>query len=309
MFEQAGDHTLIRGGRRVPGDIIGTGRSHRRRASLAAVTVVVLALLVLLIRNLYGPAPALQQALGMRDAGAAPVPDTASIIVSPATTGFAPRVAAVLSGSTITFVNELAVPLSIRSTVSSPTSFTVSVAPHGRTTFSLRTIGLYQYYDTRSARPGQVVAGSTVLRGMPTGSVPRQGWIAVLGSVPGLHSMLLVPKDHDLFAPKALVTVVGSTIVVANHDADAHNFVIDPASPVGAAFIVTGTDGEPPTGWQRALVVQQPGLYHVYCTLHTEVMAIEGGWHMVMPRPKASGYADGDAMEAWIVVLPAATSL
>jgi plastocyanin len=286
-----------------------TRRSRRHRASLAAVTMVVLALLGLLVRSLYGPTPALQQGLGMRDADAAPLAGTASIVVSPATAGFAPRVTAVLAGSAITFVNEFAVPLSIRATVSSPTSFTVSVAPHGRTTLSLRTIGLYQYYDTRSARPGRVVAGSTVLRGVPTGSVPRQGWIAVLGSVPGLHSMLLVPKDHDLFAPKALVTVVGSTIVVANHDADAHNFVIDPASPAGAAFIVSGTDDEPPSGWQRTLVVQQPGLYHVYCTMHTKVMSIVGGWHMVMPRPKASGYADVDAMEAWIVVLPATTSL
>jgi plastocyanin len=286
-----------------------TLRSRRHRASLAAVTAFVLTLAVVLIWSLYGSDPALRKAVGMRDAGAAPLPSAASIVVSPTTAGFAPRVATVLVGNAVTFVNELAVPLSIRTTVSSPTSFTVSVAPHGRTTLSLRTIGLYQYYDTRTARPGRVVAGSTALRGVPTGSVPHQGWIAVLGSIPGLHGMLLVPKDHDLFAPKALVAVVGSTIVVANHDEDAHNFVIDPASPAGAAFIVSGTDDEPPSGWQRTLVVQQPGLYHVYCTMHTKVMSIEGGWHMVMPRPKASGYADGDAMEAWIVVLPAPTSL
>jgi hypothetical protein len=62
------------------------------------------------------------------------------------------------------------------------------------------------------------------------------------------------------------------TIVVANHDTDAHNFVIDPSSPSGGAFIITGTDGEPPSGWQRSLVVQQPGLYHVYCSLHTDVV-------------------------------------
>ncbi len=286
-----------------------TPRSRQRRAALAAVTTVVLALAVALIWSLYGSDPALRQAVGMRDAGAAPLPSAASIVVSPATAGFAPRVAVILVGSAVTFVNQLAVPLSIRTASSSPMSFTVSVAPHGRTTLALRAIGLYQYYDTRTARPGRLVAGNTILRGVPPGSLPDQGWIAVLGSLPGLQSMLQVPKGQDLFAPKALVTVVGSTIDVANHDEDAHNFVIDPASPAGAAFIVSGTDGEPPGGWQRALVVQQSGLYHVYCTLHTKVRSIQGGWHVVVPRPKASGYADADAMEAWIVVLPAATSL
>ncbi len=286
-----------------------TLRSRPHWASLAAITVVVLALPMLLTWSLFGPDPALREAFGMSDAGTAPMPSAASIVLSSATVGFAPRVTVIGTGSEVTFANELVVPLTIRATVSSPTSFTVTVAPHGRATLSLRTIGLYQYYDTRTARPERVAAGSTILRGMPNGSTPRQGWIAVLGSLPGLHSMLMVPKGQDLFAPKALVTVVGSSIVVANHHEDAHNFVIDPASPAGAAFVVSGTDAEPPSGWQRTLVVQQPGLYHVYCTMHTKVIVTRGGWHVVAPRPKASGYAEGNAMEAWIVVLPTATSL
>jgi plastocyanin len=273
------------------------------------LTAGALALFALLLWSLFGPNPALQDAVGMSDAIAAPVPSAATIVVSPATDAFTPRVAAVAVGSEITFVNQLAEPVTIRTTVSSPSSLSLSVPPHGRATIHLPITGLYQYFDTRTARPGHVSAGSTTLKGIPVGAIPREGWIAVLGEIPGLRSRLLVPKGNDLFAPKALVTVVGSTVVVANNDEDAHNFVLDPASPAGAAFIITGTDGEPPSGWQRALVLQQPGLYHVYCTLHTKVVAIQGGWHVVVPRPKASGFADSNAMEAWIVVLPANTSL
>ena len=121
------------------------------------------------------------------------------------------------------------------------------------------------------------------------------------------HSLLTVPAGQDLISPKALVTVVGDTVVLTNHDADAHNFVIDPASPAGAAFVIDGTTNEPPRGWRRSLVIHQAGLYHVYCTMHTQVMGTSDGWHMVMPRLKASGYKDHNAMEAWIIALPLMT--
>ena len=84
--------------------------------------------------------------------------------------------------------------------------------------------------------------------------------------------------------------------------------MIDSKSPGGAAFIVDGTDDEPPAGWQRILTVTKPGLYHVYCTMHTRVVRVMDGWHTVVPRASASGYRDGNPMEAWIVVLPATTS-
>jgi plastocyanin len=108
--------------------------------------------------------------------------------------------------------------------------------------------------------------------------------------------------------PKAMVAVVGSTITVANHDADAHNLVMDPASPSGAAFVINGTNAEPPHGWQHVLVLRQPGLYHMYCTIHTHVVGTLAGWRMVAPRPNASGYADHDPMELWVIALPAYVS-
>src|SRR5581483_8010910 len=99
--------------------------------------------------------------------------------------------------------------------------------------------------------------------------------------------------------------IVGSTITISNHDVDSHNFVVDPASPAGAAFVINGSDTEPSNGWRRSLVVPQSGIYHVYCTRHTVVVGKQGGWNVVAPRASASGYIDQDPMEAWIIVLPA----
>lgn len=55
-------------------------------------------------------------------------------------------------------------------------------------------------------------------------------------------------------------------------------------------------------------MLQQPGLYHVYCTLHTQMAGMTGGWHDVAARPASDGWGTGDdhdPMEAWIIVLPA----
>jgi plastocyanin len=245
----------------------------------------------------------------MDDALAVPVPHAVAIMLSPRILSFSPQVTVVVTGGQVRFVNELDTPIVVRMTPQSPEQLSLPLAAHGQATIRMLKPGLYHFYDALTAHARAVVAGDTVLAGNARDTVPRQGWLAVLGSIPGLQGQLVVPRDHDLFTPKVLVAVVGSTILVSNHDADAHNFVIDPASPAGAAFVVMGTTDEPPHGWQRSLVVQQPGLYHVYCTLHTRVIGQRDGWRVVVPRPMASGYADHDPMEAWIIVLPATSSL
>jgi hypothetical protein len=104
-----------------------------------------------------------------------------------------------------------------------------------------------------------------------------------------------------------LVAVAGGTIMVMNHDEYAHNFVVDAMSPTGAAFLIDGTEDVPPHGAQRALVLQQPGLYHVYCTLHTRIVGLLGGWHRVVPHLQGGSWGSDayDPMDAWIIVLPA----
>src|SRR5205814_1967312 len=120
--------------------------------------------------------------------------------------------------------------------------------------------------------------------------------------VPGLNGVLIVPVNQDLFAPKMIVTVVGASLTVRNHDGEAHNLVLDPASPIGAGFIVPGTDTVR-EGGTRALVVQQPGTYHVYCTLHSKVVGVQDGWRVLAPRNKDTpDYADHNPMESWVIV-------
>jgi len=260
---------------------------------------------VLLVLSVTGPHPVLQRVLGLSSIQASTLPRLVSVVVAPRTATFSPRVAVVTLGGGVTFTNRLAAPLLVRSAARDPARFAVRIAAHGHATVRLVRPGLYHYYDALTARAGHAVAGNDVIVSTAGAGPPRQGWIAVLAAIPGLHQQLVVPPAHDLFAPKVLVGVVGSTITVSNHDSDAHNFVVDPASPTGAAFIINGTDAEPPKGWRRSLVVQQPGLYHVYCTMHTRVVGTQDGWHVVVPRSNASGYKGHDPMEAWIVVLAA----
>jgi hypothetical protein len=62
-------------------------------------------------------------------------------------------------------------------------------------------------------------------------------------------------------------------------------------------------------------VVQQPGIYHVYCTFHARVVGKRDGWRVLVPLrdPTAyetsADYRDHNTMEAWIVVLPATVTV
>jgi plastocyanin len=255
-----------------------------------------------------GPNPVSSRVLDIPDAVSGRLAQSTSIALTARGGVFSPRTAVLAAGGWATFVNERSSPLIIRFAARSPSPGSFEIRGYGRASLRLDRPGLYHYYDALTARPLHVVANNQVLVSRHGLASPREGWIAVVPGVPRLAANLTVPRGQDLFAPKALVTVVGSTITVANHDADAHNFVVDPASPAGAAFMIDGTDDEPPSGWKRLLVVQSAGLYHVYCTMHTRVVGVVDGWHVVVPRPTASGYRDHNPMEAWIVVLPATTT-
>lgn len=272
---------------------------------LASSAAGVLICIALLGWSIGGADPPVRQMLGMADGMVAPVPRTLSIVLAPGSPWPTPPLAVLVAGGRVTFRNDLAVPVTLRAAGPAPAAFAITVASHLSATLTLARPGVYQYYDTRTARVRHIVAGSAVLAPLTRPAAPRQGWIVVVDHTPGLQQNLVVPPRHDLFTPKALAAVEGSTILVSNHDEDAHNFAIDPASPVGAAFVVNGTKDEPPHGWQHVMVVQHPGLYHVYCTLHTRIVGRNSGWLVVVPQHQASGYADGNPMEAWILVLPA----
>jgi len=249
---------------------------------------------------------------------------TIAIGAGAATPAFGPPAAAVAAGSQVTFVNRLATPIMIRSTTSAPARFTAAVAAHAQVTVTLRHPGLYHYYDATTARPSPPPDNANTEYPAPPGydapsdviiskgaGLPRQGWIAVLDHVPGLRQQLTIPAGHSVFAPRVLVAVAGGDITVANHDTLAHNFVVDSTSPTGAAFMIDGSRDVPTHGFQRALVLQQPGLYHVYCTLHTHVVGTMGAWHGVMANMQDGSWGgdDHDPMEAWIVVLPATVTI
>lgn len=279
----------------------------RRNASLA--TIVVLLVIAGLLLWIAPTADArLRQGLGIELVSPAVLPQAMSISLTSPANVFEPAAGIIETGGWVTFRNPTSSTIWVRTTVPSPTSFSDRIASHGHLRIQLDDPGLYHYYDALTAQPIRVVANNEVLHRLPGTNRVRQGWIAVLPRAPAsTRSLLDVPKGQDLFSPKALVTVVGATVVLTNHDADAHNFVIDPASPAGAAFVIDGTDKEPPHGWQRALVIEQSGLYHVYCTMHTRVVGTAQGWKMVVPRMKASGYHDQNPMEAWIIALPLMT--
>jgi plastocyanin len=262
----------------------------------------------MLLWSSLSSAPSSGSVLGIDDVAGVPLSHGLSITLSRTSNTFEPRAGVLVSSGIVTFRNALDSPLLIRTATLAPQAFAVRIGPHQRARVRLGRPGLYHYYDALTSRAGRVVANNQVITSAARLDPPREGWVAVVPRAPTSSGVLTVPSNQDLFTPKLVVTVVGDTVVVANHDADAHNFVVDPASPMGAAFIVDGTQNEPPDGWERALVLREAGLYHVYCTFHTRVVAVKDGWHIVVPRPQASGYHDHNPMDAWIVALPATGS-
>lgn len=278
-----------------------------------------LACSLFLIWSSSGPNSALGRLLGMGGVPVSSLPRTLTIAIRPRGASFSPPAAAITRFGRVTFLNDLDTPIVVRSTAPSPSQFNLTIPAHGRAMVALTRVGLYHYYDARTARtlpsaadteyPGLAPADdpSDVIVPISGRGLPRQGWIAVLDGAPGLNQRLVIPRGHTVFEPKVLVSVAGGTIVVVNRDEYAHNFVVDPASPIGAAFLIDGSEAEPSRGWQRSLVLQRPGLYHVYCTLHTRMAGMMGGWHGVVAALKQGAWAadSNDPMEAWIVVLPA----
>lgn len=283
------------------------GQVFMRKLFALGLIAVLVATCLTLLWLAAGPNAVSSRVLGIPDVSPAHMPVGLTVTLSRRGTLFAPRVAVIAAGGSVTFDDTINTPVDIHAAPQSPATFRLHLNPDEHHTIRLSRPGLYHYYDALTAHPVGVVDNNEVLNATGGVGAPREGWIAVVPGPPGLQAQLTVPRNQDLFTPKALVTIVGSTVVVSNHDADAHNFVIDPGSPSGAAFIIDGTDREPPSGWQRDLIVQQPGLYHLYCTMHTKVVGTVDGWHLVVPRRAASGFHDHNPMEAWIIALPATT--
>ena len=74
---------------------------------------------------------------------------------------FTPRVAAINSGGRVTFVNDQASPIVVRSDTLSPRRFSLAIVAHGRAALRLAQPGLYHYYDAGTARPWRALASST----------------------------------------------------------------------------------------------------------------------------------------------------
>jgi len=297
------------------GDVASSGRAASRRrlwparAAIAAATASCAFGLAGLLWHVTSPNEVSSRLLGIPDVQPASLPAVSVIAISGKAGNFAPRVAAAVLGGRVVLHNSLHRTVHLVSAALSPSDFSVVIKPGKSAVLRLMRPGLYHYYDAVAAHPLAVVAGNQVVVSRQGSGIVPEGWLAVLPKMPASVGHLSIPAGQDLFSPKAIVTIVGASVVISNHDADAHNFVVDPASPAGAAFLIEGTDTEPHSGWKRILTVQRPGLYHVYCTLHTRVVGVVDGWHVVVPRSYASGFRQHNAMDAWIVALPVTVAL
>lgn len=235
---------------------------------------------------------------------------TVSIQVSTTVPAFTPRIALAQPGQPIEFSNSFGQTLQITAAPHDPTQFQLTIPGGSSAGLSLTTPGLYHYFDAATAHVIDYQADNDVvhsLPGAPSQDLPLQGWIYVPGNagVP-YDSAIHVPANHDLMAPRAAVVHVGGSVMLHNGDTDAHNMVTDPNDPTGAAFELLGTDGEPTIGGaERRITFTAPGLYHIYCSIHSKVVGQVGGWNVVVPRDdSATGFLDHDPMEAWILVVP-----
>jgi plastocyanin len=234
---------------------------------------------------------------------------TVAITVSTDVPAFTPRLVLAKPGQQISFTNHMNSTVELDTTRHAPQVERFSVPSGGTVQFSLARPGLYHFYDAASAHVIAYVGENDVvnaLPGAPNANLPSQGWMYVPDpqGVP-LNSFIHVPTGNDLLAVPAAVVQVGGSVSFHNQDTDAHNLVTDPADPAGVAFELLGTDGEPSIhGAIRRITFTAPGLYHIYCSIHTMVMGQVGGYQVVMPRDSsASGYTDRNPMEAWVLAV------
>jgi plastocyanin len=242
---------------------------------------------------------------------AATAPESAvTVDVSAGVAELAPRVILAQPHQPVVFTNETTHDLQLTTTPHHPAAFQLTVPSGGSARLTLTTPGLYHYYDAATAHVIDYAAETDVVHarsGAPHPSLPDDGWIVVPG--PGglpYDTFIHVPAANDLMAPHVTAIRVGGSVVIHNHDSDAHNLVTDPADPTGAAFELLGTDGEPAlNGAERRITFTKPGLYHVYCSIHARIVGKVGPWQVVTPRDSAAtGYPEGNPMEAWILVTP-----
>jgi len=232
-----------------------------------------------------------------------------SITVSNAVPAFTPRVIVAQANQPIAITNESDHSLLLSTTPHAPSSVQLTVQPGATNHFTLTTPGLYHFYDGAIAHVIDYAADNDVVRALQNASnqnLPSQGWVFVpgLSGVP-LNQHIEVPNGNDLLDPLVAVAQVGGSVSIHNGDTDPHNLVTDPADPTGIAFELLGTDGEPAIhGATRRIIFTEPGLYHIYCTIHAMLMGQAGGWQVVMPRDvKATGFLDHNPMEAWFLAV------
>jgi plastocyanin len=213
-------------------------------------------------------------------------------------------------GQKVIFTKTSLQDMHVQTTPHNPASFSLDVPSGESASLSLNTPGLYHYFDAASSHVIDYQGNTDVvhtLAGAPNADLPNQGWIVVpgRGGIP-FDQSIHVPSQHDLLTPRAAVVRVGGSVLMHNHDTDAHNLVTDPADPSGAAFELLGTDGEPAIGGaERQITFTKTGLYHLYCSIHARIVGQVGRWQVVVPRDdSATGFPDGDPMESWILVAP-----
>lgn len=221
-----------------------------------------------------------------------------------------PRLALAQPQQFITVRNETGHALDLRTTPHAPAVVHLHVPVRSIAHVVLTVPGLYHLYDAATATVTGYVVGSDVVQARPHAphpDLPNQGWIVVptAQGVP-LDAHVDVPAGTDLLSPRAMVMQVDGALIIHNYDRDAHNIVTDAADPMGVAFELFGVDDEPATqGAERRITLSAPGLYHLFCSMHTRMVGHAGPWHVVMPGDaQASGYQDHNPMDAWVLVVP-----
>jgi len=221
-----------------------------------------------------------------------------------------PRVILAASRQPIVVRNDTPHVLEIATTPHAPADHHLRVPPHASARLMLTTPGLYHIYDAATASVVAYQGGNDVVRarrGAAHPDLPDQGWIVVpAGQGVPIDAHLVVPAGADLLVPEVVALQVGGTLTIHNHDGDAHNIVTDPADPSGVAFELFGTNDEPAIhGAERGLTFSAPGLYHLSGSMHTRVVGQVAGWQVVVPRDAtASGFAQHNPMESWVLVTP-----
>jgi plastocyanin len=223
---------------------------------------------------------------------------------------FDPFIVAVQPGSMVTWQNQDKVVHTIMTTWDhssflNPEPFSLTVAPGQKATFTFKTTGIYDYFDSSQARWDTTDHRVAAHKGVPNFPLAMEGVIWVQGTIKNLPTRAsnVIPDGKDEFSADFIAIARNGAVSWSNRDTDTHfvSLVQGWPAPINngpfGSMEIKGIQAAPPHGGTTTVSLHTPGLYYYYCVAHA---TINTTWHRAQAEQSASEYPI--PMEGFILV-------